>query len=50
MSAIFPVSKFFCIKNTDNNRDLFLECRGVVEKINYIEIGLLLQLFLLLLT
>lgn len=49
MSDIFPVSKFFFIKNTDNNGDLFLKCRGVVEKINYIDIGLLLQLFLLLL-
>lgn len=47
ISDIFPVSKFFCNKNTDNNGDLFLKCRGVIEEILYKEFGLLLQLFLL---
>lgn len=41
------MSVFFCYKNKDNNVDLFIKCRGLVEEIYYTEFDLVLQLFLL---
>lgn len=45
MSDIFPVSKFFCNKITDNNGDFIYKMQRSCREIRYTEFGLLLQLF-----